>query len=142
MINQKPKFSCLSYAMNLVTGENVEILGVQYFEGFGYGYLCRSLKNGGTYPVNEQAYYPELILSSLPLMIRKGVVGRRNYMVRVLPSLNAEFYSVMCSIDEIFLTGEKRGCHSNLIGDFFCPDYALKFGISLIMEELQNERKC
>ena len=127
--------------MNLVTGEKVEILEVQYCQDIGYVYLVRSIIPGSLYEVNEQAYYPELIFSNLPLIIRRGKIGEQDYLVNVVYSPCSQFFSVMRSIDGVFRTGNKKGYFSNLLGDFACPNLALKVGISLVMEELQNERK-
>lgn len=142
MIQRQPRFNSLEHVINLVTGEKVEILECRDFQGFGYGYCCRSVQLGGLYEVNEQAYYPESILSNLPLIVRKGKIGTHDYLIYVVSPLDPSFYSIMVAIDGVFRTGSKKvGCFSSLIGDFVCPDFALKVGLDLVMEELQNERR-
>lgn len=138
---QEPRFSCLSYALNLVTGEKVEILECQYVELIGYIYRVRSVIPGGIFEANENAYYSENIFSDLPLLFRAGKIGEHQYLVNVLSPFDPDFYSVMYAIDGVFRTGKRRGYFSSLIGDFYCSKTALQTGISLVMEELQNERK-
>lgn len=141
MISQEPKFSCLSCALNLVTGEKVLILEALYNEQFRYLYRVRSLVSGGLYEVNQRAYYPEGIFCHSPVLTRNGKIGNREYIVYVVSPFVHGFYSVMYAIDGVFRTGKNRGYYSNLIGSFACFDEALRTGISLVMEELQRERK-
>lgn len=141
MIQQKPKFACLNYALNLVTGEVVEILECLSIDSFGYVYRVRSLFSGGLFEANENAYYPERIFSNFPILARAGSIGGRQYLVNVMSPFDSDFYSVMYAVDGVFRTGRKKGYFSSLIGDFICPREALRTGISLVMEELQNERK-
>ncbi len=141
MIGQKSKFSVLDCALNLVTGEKVRIIEVNFHEEFGYVYRVASLVSGSPYEVNQRIYYPEYLFSNSPVVTRKGKIGSRQYLVHVVSPFCHGFYSVMYAIDGVFRTGKNKGHFCNLIGSFICPDEALKTGISLAMEELQNERR-